>query len=94
MVKLISEIGPDIPEISRRLGQFKESVRYRYKEKLLERGLSIQALLNYESLGLRRIEMVVDFAPAFRQFAQTTMAALFARNEVLSPEIAQGQQEP
>ena len=30
MVKLISEIGPDIPEISRRLGQYKESVRYRY----------------------------------------------------------------
>ena len=27
LVQLLSEIGPDIPEISRRLGQFKESVR-------------------------------------------------------------------
>jgi len=29
LVQLLTEIGPDIPEIARRLGQFKESVRYR-----------------------------------------------------------------
>ncbi len=33
LVRLLSDIGPDIAEISRRLGQFKESVRYRYREK-------------------------------------------------------------
>jgi hypothetical protein len=31
LVKLVTEIGPDIAEIARRLGQFNESVRYRYK---------------------------------------------------------------
>ena len=76
LVKLISEIGPDIPEISRRLGQFKESVRYRYKEKVLEKGLAIQAVVDYEKLGLKRLELVVDFASPFRQYAQTIMVAM------------------
>jgi DNA-binding Lrp family transcriptional regulator len=76
LVKLISEIGPDIPEISRRLGQFKESVRYRYKEKLLDKGLAVQAMVDYEKLGLRRLELIVDFAPEFRRYSQTIMVAM------------------
>ena len=65
MVKLITEIGPDIPEISRRLGQFKESVRYRYKTKLLEKGFAVQAIIDHEKLGLRRVIVVADFADEF-----------------------------
>ena len=37
---MITEMGPNISEIARRLGQFKESVRYRYKEKLLNKVLA------------------------------------------------------
>ena len=69
LVKLISEIGPDIPEISRRLGQFKESVRYRYKEKVLEKGFGVQASLNHEKLGLRRVVLVMDLAPDYNTYA-------------------------
>lgn len=76
MVELISEIGPDIPEISRRLGQFKESVRYRYKEKILRRGLAVQAVVDHEKLGLKQLEVIADFAPEFEEYAQSILAAL------------------
>lgn len=76
MVQLISEIGPDIPEISRRLGQFKESVRYRYKEKILNHGFAVQASIDYEKLGLKHFEMVVDFSKDSREYAQSIMAAM------------------
>ena len=76
LVKLISEIGPDIPEISRRLGQFKESVRYRYKEKVLGRGFGVQASIDHEKLGLQRVVMFADFAPQFRQYAHSILAAM------------------
>jgi hypothetical protein len=76
LVQLISEIGPDIPEISRRLGQFKESVRYRYKQKILKRGLAVQAAVDSEKLGLRHVEMVVDFSKEFKVYAQSILAAM------------------
>jgi len=62
LVRLISKIGPDIPEIARRLDQYKESVRYRYKNKLLAKVLAVQAIVDHEKLGLQRIILVVDFA--------------------------------
>src|SRR5947209_20400847 len=70
LVQLLTEVGPDIPEISRRLGQFKESVRYRYKEKILKRGFAVRAAVDHEKLGLKRIVFVVDFAPLYKQYAQ------------------------
>jgi len=76
MVQLISEIGPDIPEIARRLGQFKESVRYRYKQKILNRGFAIQAMADYEKLGLRHLETVVDFTDELREYAQSILMAM------------------
>ena len=76
LVKLISEIGPDIPEISRRLGQFKESVRYRYKEKVLEKGFGVQASLNHEKLGLRRVVLVMDLAPDYKTYAHAILSAM------------------
>lgn len=76
MVQLISEIGPDIPEIARRLGQFKESVRYRYKEKILNKGFAIQAIVDYSRLGLRHLEMFVGFSEEFREHAQTILIAM------------------
>lgn len=76
MVKLISEIGPDIPEIARRLGQFKESVRYRYRKKIVNRGLAIQAMVNHERLGFKRVIAIVDFAAAYRPYAETILTAM------------------
>ena len=76
LVKLVSEIGPDIPEISRRLGQFKESVRYRYKEKVLGRGFGVQASVNHEKLGLRRVVFFADFSPQYKQYAHSILSAM------------------
>ncbi|HZW84570.1 MAG TPA: hypothetical protein VFE91_01530 [Nitrososphaerales archaeon] len=76
LVKLLTELGPDIPEISRKLGQFKESVRYRYKEKILNKGFSVQANVNHERLGLRRMVVIVEFADAYKTYAQAIFAAM------------------
>jgi len=63
-VKLVTEIGPDIAEISRRLGQFRESVRYRYKEKIVKRGFSVKADLDYGALGMKRVVMKLKISKA------------------------------
>jgi hypothetical protein len=76
LAKAILEIGPDINQVSRRLGQFKESVRYRYKTKLLDRGFVVQAAVDYEKLGLRRVLMLADFAPGYKEYGQAVMSAM------------------
>lgn len=65
LVRLLTELGPDVAEISRRLGQHKESVRYRYKEKIVKRGFAIKADLDYGALGLRRVVMKLRVSPAY-----------------------------
>ncbi|MDG6990652.1 MAG: Lrp/AsnC family transcriptional regulator [Nitrososphaerota archaeon] len=86
LVKLISEIGPDIPEISRRLGQFKESVRYRYKEKVLGRGFGVQASIDHEKLGLRRVMFFADFGPQYKQYAHSILSAMNEMSYVVAFE--------
>ncbi len=76
LVQLLTEIGPDIPEIARRLHQFKESVRYRYKEKILNRGFAVQAVMDHERLGLKRIVFVADFSKEYRQYAAAILSAM------------------
>ncbi|MDV3243807.1 MAG: winged helix-turn-helix transcriptional regulator [Nitrososphaerales archaeon] len=76
LVQLLTELGPDIPEISRRLGQFKESVRYRYKEKILNKGLAVQAMPDHEKLGLSRVMLLLDFAEPYREHAPAILTAM------------------
>ena len=76
MAKLLTEVGPDIPEISRRLGQFKESVRYRYKEKVINRGIAITAAVDHEKLGLRRMIMIAEVPEPYAKYAQSIFAAM------------------
>jgi len=76
LAELITQIGPDIPEISRRLGQFKESVRYRYKEKILGKGIAVQAAIDHEKLGLKRVILIVEFADDYKQYAQSILIAM------------------
>ena len=76
LVKLLSDIGPDIPEISRQLGQFKESVRYRYKEKVVNRGFAVQAAVDHEKLGLKRLMVVAEVADPYRTYSQAIFAAM------------------
>jgi DNA-binding Lrp family transcriptional regulator len=76
LAKLVTEIGPDIAEISRRLGQFKESVRYRYKEKIVKRGFAIKADLDYGALGLHRVVMKLRVAAAHSQHVHEIFEAM------------------
>lgn len=76
LVNLLSELGPDIPEISRRLGQFKESVRYRYKEKILNRGFAVQAAVDHQKLGLKRLMLLGEVPEPYRKYTQSIFAAM------------------
>lgn len=76
LVNLVAEIGPDIAEISRRLGQFKESVRYRFNQKILNKGFPIQAIPNYGALGLKRVVMSVRMGNAYSEIAQQVFSAM------------------
>jgi DNA-binding Lrp family transcriptional regulator len=76
LANLIAEVGPNIPEIARRLGQFKESVRYRYKEKILKKGIAIHALIDYDKLGMKRQVFVVDVAPTYKEYMPTILTAM------------------
>lgn len=76
LVRLMTEIGPDIAEISRRLGQFKESVRYRYKEKIVKRGFAVKAEPDYSALGLRRIVMKLAVSDEYSARASKVFEAM------------------
>jgi hypothetical protein len=76
LVKLLTEVGPDIPEISRRLGQFKESVRYRYKEKILNRGFAVQAAVDHGKLGLKRLMLIAEVPDPYKEYAQAIFSAM------------------
>lgn len=64
MAQHLAEVGPNINEIARRTGQFKETVRYRYHRFFLERGISLQAMMSYPKLGFKRLVLIVKLAPA------------------------------
>ncbi len=76
LVNLISEVGPDVAEISKRIGQYKESVRYTYKEKILAKGITVKANVDHEALGLRRIVMKARVAPEYEKLAQGIFSAM------------------
>jgi hypothetical protein len=84
LVKLLTELGPDVPEIARRLGQFKESVRYRYKEKILNKGFAVQAAVDHERLGLKRVMLVADFSETYRNYAAAILTAMSEVSYVVS----------
>jgi hypothetical protein len=84
LVRLLTELGPDVPEIARRLGQFKESVRYRYKEKILNKGFAVQAAVDHERLGLKRVMLVADFSETYRNYAAAILTAMSEVSYVVS----------
>jgi DNA-binding Lrp family transcriptional regulator len=77
LVNEISRIGPDIPEIARRLGRKPQSVRYLYKK--LQNRFAIQGVLNHECVGLRRIILQLKFRDEYADYVKPLM---FAMNEL------------
>jgi DNA-binding Lrp family transcriptional regulator len=86
LARMITEIGPNISEIARQLGQFKESVRYRYKEKLLSKGFAVHVAVDHEKLGLKRVIILVDFADEYRSIAHKVMRLLSDEGYLVSFE--------
>lgn len=73
--KLVTEVGPDVPLIAKRMGEHKESVRYWFK-KLLKQGILIQPSVNYERIGLARVVLIADFAKEFESQAEPILIAM------------------
>ena len=76
MTRQIMEVGPHIGEVARREGVFKETLRYRFHKYFLQRGFVVQANLDYQKLGLKRLIIVAKLAPNFEQHAVAIMSAL------------------
>src|SRR6267143_4270853 len=76
LVKSITKYGPQINRISRELGVHKETARYWYKEKLLKKGYTVQAIANHEKLGLKRVVAFVEFSERFRPYADAILMAM------------------
>jgi len=76
LVKLITKYGPQINRIARELGVHKETARYWYKEKLLKKGYTVQAVPNHEKLGLRRVVAIAEFSEEFRPYADAILMAM------------------
>jgi DNA-binding Lrp family transcriptional regulator len=76
MTRQIMEVGPQIGEVARRMEVFKETLRYRFHKYILQRGFVIQANLDYEKLGLKRLMLIAKVAPAFEQHTVTIMSVL------------------
>jgi hypothetical protein len=76
LAKLIMKNGPDIDNIARISGQYKETIRYRYKEKILKRGFALQAIMDYEGLGLRRVVVKVKVNETYTSYAKEMFMAM------------------
>jgi hypothetical protein len=76
MVKLLTKYGPQINRISRELRIHKETARYWYKEKLLKKGYTVQAVPNHEKLGLKRVVALVEFSDEFKPYADAILMAM------------------
>lgn len=76
MTREIMEVGPEIGLVARRMQVFKETLRYRFNKHLLERGFVVQANLDYQKLGLKRLVVIARIAQPFERHADAVMAAL------------------
>ncbi len=76
LAKLIMRMGSDIDLIARISGQYKETIRYRYKEKILGKGFALQARLNFQGLGMKRIIMKLDLGAAYTPYAKELFLAM------------------
>jgi len=76
MAHRLAELGPNINEIARQTGQYKETVRYRYHRFFLDKGITVQAVPSYSKLGFRRLIIVAKLAHSFEANAKSIFTAL------------------
>src|SRR5271169_3414191 len=76
MAHCLAEVGPDINEIARRTGQYKETVRYRYHRFFLDKGITVQAVPSYPRLGFKRLILIAKLAHSCDANARSIFTAL------------------
>lgn len=79
MTRQLMEVGPEIGEIARRVGVFRETLRYRFQRYFVQRGLLVQANPYYAKLGLRRLLIVAKLSQSLEARASTVMPILGER---------------
>jgi hypothetical protein len=76
MAHCLADVGPNINEIARRTGQFKETVRYRYHRFFLDKGITVQAVPSYPKLGFKRLILIAKLARSCEANARSIFTAL------------------
>ena len=76
MTNHLMEFGPNVNEMARHVGGFKETVRYRYHKYVVQKEFGIQANLNYSRLGFTRLVLLVKLAPQFVPYATAVFMAM------------------
>jgi DNA-binding Lrp family transcriptional regulator len=76
IVRLIEKEGTNINVIARVLHQHKESVRYRFKQRILANGFKVQVKPNHERLGLKRLILVGDLETEWWQYHEQLFTLL------------------
>jgi DNA-binding Lrp family transcriptional regulator len=77
LATLLQERGPRITEIARELKESPETVRYWFKNNILShKGIVFQAVPNYEGMGFKRIQAIIDFADEYLTHAKAVLVAL------------------
>lgn len=82
MTKQIVQSGPEIDEIARHLHVFKETLRYHFHRHLRDRGFQIQANLDYQKLGLKRVTIIARLSPGLEEKKLSIMSALSSASGV------------
>jgi DNA-binding Lrp family transcriptional regulator len=76
MARCLADVGPNVNEVARLTGRFKETVRYRYHRFFLSRGITVQAVANYAKLGFKRLVLVAKLAPVCEANAKSIFSAM------------------
>lgn len=69
-------MGPNVRQIARSIGESEPTVRYWLKEKLIKKGLAIQAVPAIGTIGLRRIVAVVQINKAYERVVPTVFTEM------------------
>jgi hypothetical protein len=76
MAHCLAEVGPNVNEIARLTGQYKETVRYRYHRFFLDKGITVQAVPSYTRLGFKRLIVFARLARSREANAKSIFTAL------------------
>ncbi len=76
LVRGIEELGPNINEISRRVGLFKETARYLYKKRIIDKGMNIIGDAAYGRFGLQRLTALARVREEYRPYIHQIFMAM------------------